>query len=213
MSTLYFTFILCLIYCSWVDAVGTKSSFVSTLELGKPQYVTTSQNHVLCYEPEANGDAFPLFDEILVYVKEVKAVKIPWYHIKGVSTDDLHAVLERIVHGVLGSPHAELHAKAPHEVESIIRDIASSCPNPLFSSNRSECIMRFSTIGRACVTVKATSTPLQIVVWAEKELNPMYLIKLVLGSLLVFVSGYLGYNILFQASLPNIFNRTAVFAL
>ena len=202
MSVLYLSLLLCLVFCAWVDAVGTKSSF-ATLELGKPQYISTSQDHVLCYEPEAEGDAFPLFDEILVYVKEVKSMKIPWYHIKGVSTDDLHAVLERFVHGMLGSPHIAQHTKAPHEVESIIRDIASSCPNPLFSSNRSECIMRFSTIGRACVTVKATSPPLQIVVWAEKETNPLYLLKLVLGSLLVLVSGYLGYNILFQVCSPN----------
>ena len=59
----------------------------------EPRQVSTFEDQIFCCEPDNDGDSFPLFEELLIYVKEVNGARIPWYHVKGVSTDDLHAVL------------------------------------------------------------------------------------------------------------------------
>jgi hypothetical protein len=140
---------------------------------------------------------------VLIHVNETNNHKLPWYSVKGVSTDDLHSHLEDFVYygmGQLGVVNAR-DIKAPHEIDSYFRDAVSACPNPAFSKSRSQCTMRFSSSGHACVKVDLPhdyTEHLSLAVSVEERINMNFVYSFLVGISLFFVAGYLGYNIAFQ---------------
>ena len=159
---------------------------------------------VFCYHGSGNTtEPSYLFKELLIHVNETKGHKLRWYSIKGVSSDDLHTHLEDFVYYVASQIGLESHRELlePYEKESMVRDAVSSCPNPLFSKSRSECVMRFSSVGMACVKILSPKNPneqLSLLVYAEEKINLNYIYTFIVGLLSFFVSGYLGYNMAFQ---------------
>jgi hypothetical protein len=79
--------------------------------------------------------------------------EFPFHTIKGISTDDFHSNIEALMYEIFGT--AEEKASkilTSHDFQqSFIRDIFSSCPSPVFSSNRSLCAMRFSPFAENCI--------------------------------------------------------------
>lgn len=159
---------------------------------------------VFCYTGTGNTtEPSYLFNEVLIHVNETNGKKIPWYSVKGVSTDDLHMHLENMVYYIMEQAgfQTDHEIKAPYEVESYIRDAVSACPNPLFSSSRSECVMRFSSVGQACVRITSAQEAkelLHFVVYVEEKLNMNFVYRFLFGATAFFIAGRLGYNMLFQ---------------
>jgi hypothetical protein len=182
----------------------------------KPAELTLSTRHkftpkkgaesVFCYWGTGNtSEPTYLFNEVLIHVSETSNHKLPWYSVKGVSTDDLHSHLEDFVYYVMGQLGVEnaREIKAPHDIDSYLRDVVSACPNPVFSQSRSHCIMRFSTIGHACVKVALPqdyTEHLNLTVYVEERMNMNFVYSFLVGLSLFFVAGYLGYNMVFQVS-------------
>lgn len=198
-----------LIIFSVVSLLVVSASTISRpleLALGVKHKFTTKKDevNVFCYYGSGNtSDPSYLFSEVLIHVNETKGHKIPWYSIKGVSSDDFHSHLEDYMYLImqrLGST-AVREIKQPYEVDSYIRDVVSACPNPLTAKTRSTCIMRFSTIGHACVKIISPSRSdrqLNLTIHVEENFNVNYLYSFLVGAVLFFCAGYLGYNIAFQ---------------
>jgi hypothetical protein len=171
----------------------------------KHKYTTKKgADGIYCFFGKGNtSDPSYLFDEVLIHVNETRGNKLPWYSVKGVSSDDLHSHLEDFVHLVLSKMgmHREREEKAPYEKSSIVRDMVSSCPNPLYSPSRSECTMRFSSIGTACVRItppEQADQHLVMTVYAEDRVNMNYIYSFLCAAAAFFAANYLAYSIFFQ---------------
>jgi hypothetical protein len=151
----------------------------------------------------ANGDnmsgVYDSLQEVVITVKTTSPTDtFSWHSIRGVSTDDLHSLLEAVVWKIFSHESAqEFDVSAK---QSFLRDLFSSCPSPIFSMSRSVCDMPFSTFGTACVTM-VSDKDVSVDVHLSKRFNHRVRNYLPSGILLVYFSGYLAKSKIFQVNL------------
>ena len=79
-----------------------------------------------------------IFDTILIQVDT--NIELPWHtSIRGISTDDFRNHIERLIYQVFGEQQEKQAAEQRKlKIEyNFVRDVLSSCPSPLFATNRS----------------------------------------------------------------------------
>jgi hypothetical protein len=169
---------------------------------------------VFCYTGRGNTTSpLYLFREAILHVNELEGKPMPWYTVRGMSTDDVYAHWENFFYSMietLGVKNAR-RIQAPHKIESYLRDTVTACPNPLFAPVRSECSMKFSTIGRSCVKITTsgnTTEPYHFAVFVEEKTNPRFLLRFALGIGAFFVAGNLGHNLVFQVRTYHVVSIT-----
>ena len=162
----------------------------------------------------ANGDnlsgLYYALEEVVITVKTSSPLEtLSWHSVKGVSTDDLHTLLEAAVWRIFaGAPNPDpdpLSAK-----QSLVRDIFSSCPSPLFSISRSVCEMPFSAFGTACVSI-GTDKDVIVDLHVTKRFNRRLHTYLPIGILLVYFAGYLAKSKIFQVKTKSFLLSSCIF--
>ena len=137
-----------------------------------------------------------LFTDLVIEVVSIGNKPFKWHSIKGVSNDDFHTHLDNGIHNLFHMNASDESAE-PYLKYSLLRDILSSCPSPIYSINKNVCAMRFSTLEKSCVTVESSCT-LTIVVEAREQYNYNYLILLTIGIAIILLHHRLAESKMFQ---------------
>lgn len=127
---------------------------------------------------------YNMLEETVIMVATVSPADVlTWHSVRGISTDDLHTLLETAIWKAFSYSPPSVD-KGP--VQSIIRDIFSACPSPLFSSSRSICHMPFSTFGTSCVTL-SSENDVSVTIRVSKHFNRRLFYHFLVGlSLIAF---------------------------
>eukprot|EP01031_Cornospumella_fuschlensis_P028110 gene28110-33942_t len=163
--------------------------------------ISANDAKTLCYSPSLLSGIGPhtLFQDTVISISSQQP--LPWYSVRGVSTDDVHSNLERWIYGLF-APDITLLSQNPHEKASFLRDVLSSCPNPLFNKNRSVCNMRFSSLDTSCVTVSLPfSTVISITV--TRYINPQYFVNFAAGIVFFMLAHPFSKSKVFQYSMTS----------
>lgn len=161
------------------------------------------EKNVFCFESKHNfldyiRNPILIFSEITFTIQENNKKPFSWHIIQGVSTDDLHQNLQSFIYQVFNLNDPKLvHIKEPYEIESFLRDIVSSCPSPIFTSNQTYCQMKFSNLGKSCVNLKADKD-YKVTVLVEKKFNQSYVYNLLAGLILLTLSSTFAKSKVFQ---------------
>jgi len=187
--------------------------------------ISRNTKQIFCYQSKhqllSSYHLYHIFHEISIIVSESNGEIFSWHAINGVSTDDFHSNLNSFIH-YLFDKIAAINSSSddssngddvssrygrdiidverePYEQESFIRDILSACPSPLFTSHRSQCHMKFSSVGKSCVAIKAHNDydhTVSISVMHHFNINLVY--NLIAGLVLITFAGLLAKSKVFQ---------------
>jgi hypothetical protein len=113
------------------------------------------------------------------------------------SNDDLHSHVEKMMVTLFANNDTGYSPLEPYDISSFMRSIVSSCPNPLLASNRGQCEMRFSSLGKACITV-IVPNEMQAVVEVKERINSHYSMRLIISMLLLSLASQLAKSKVFQ---------------
>lgn len=229
MIVLQIKVILCIFVCNAL-LLCRSSSFESVVIDLNPTITATATSildsytisrntkQIFCYQSKhqllSSYHLYHLFHEISIF---------SWHAINGVSTDDFHTNLNSFIH-YLFDKNAAINSSSdesangdngsssdgndvidverePYEQESFIRDILSACPSPLFTSHRSQCHMKFSSVGKSCITIKAHNdydNTVSISIMHHFNSNLVY--NLIAGLVLITFAGLLAKSKVFQVT-------------
>lgn len=209
------------------DAVIIDLNPTTTTATNIVESYTISRNtkQIFCYQSKhkllSSYHLYHIFHEISIVVTERHSKIFSWHAINGVSTDDFHTNLNTFIHylfdkidtaidssssdddgrssGDDGSDNADVD-REPYEQESFIRDILSACPSPLFTSHRSQCLMKFSSVGKSCVSIKAHDVDYDYIVSISimHQFNRNLVYNLIAGLVLITFAGLLAKSKVFQ---------------
>jgi hypothetical protein len=191
-TPLFLLLLICVTAGLTVDNVEINGASKFTLKKGETKK--------FCYDHPEDLHIFRFFDKILINIKAVN-VDLPWYCIKGISTDDLHTHFQTIVYAIFGGDkRSNLIATIdPLNKGSFLRDAASSCPNPIYGTDRSECSMSFSTLGTSCATI-AVDQKVDILVEVTRDFNKQSVFLLAAGLIVLLLASQFSRSKIFQYS-------------
>eukprot|EP01039_Chlorochromonas_danica_P004828 gene4829-5293_t len=192
MSLIYWGTLFAIFLCAW-----SKQPAIRYLELDKAEVVqwVRGGRYSYCYERPKHVSLPESFLKDLVISLDSPS-ELPWYSVRGVSTDDLHSHLQTVAFTLLNETKTE---SEPHAVQSILRDLLSSCPNPLLSSQRKTCQMRFSLRGKACIFLTA-SEDIAVSLTVKEVFNGHYPLRMAAGIALIGLAPILAKSKIFQYS-------------
>ena len=161
-----------------------------------------------CDAPNENYSPIYWFQEIDIDIKVVNSPDLPYYSVKGISSDDFHNIVQDFLMKIFNIDKADDNNNIKGDekqivdlfnpsTDNILRDILSACPSPLFAQNRDSCVMSFSPYGRACVGV-ATGKNINTAVKARLRYNPVLPILLAIGIFFLFSATLLSNSKIFQ---------------
>jgi hypothetical protein len=163
--------------------------------------LSSSNVHSFCFSDHQNFRISDVFREVSIEVRKTSpsGAEFPWFSVRGVSTDDFHENLENMVFNMVrvGDDERTIYHTPTHEKKSVVRDLLSSCPNPIFSSDRSKCRMTFSPFGEACVTIRAERA-MSITASLDRYQNPKLVLRLLCGALLLYLAHPFSKSKIFQ---------------
>jgi hypothetical protein len=130
------------------------------------------------------------FYQIDIDIKVFNPSYLSIFSVKGLSEDDFHNIGEDIIKNILKiDTNNNINEKKIFKdkvislisisSENFLRDMLSSCPSPLLSSN-DHCIMHFSPFNKACIIVN-NHKQINASVEAKLKYNQMLPIILVIG--------------------------------
>ena len=163
-------------------------------------FVTTgSTTYLICHSETAPFDVMSAFHQLTVDVVAAENYKFPWHSVKGISNDDFHSNIETIMYKIFGTEEekADKVATVAEFRQGFFRDIVSSCPSPLLSTSRSQCLMSFSPFGEACVRLR-TEQSVQLTATSERKFNIRLPLNLMCGLFLLNLSHPLSKSSIFQ---------------
>jgi hypothetical protein len=189
--------------------------------------ISRNTKQIFCYQSKhqllSSYHLYHIFHEISILVSESNGEIFSWHAINGVSTDDFHTNLNSFIHYLIDKNAAINRStddisngdngsssdgndvidveREPYEQESFIRDILSACPSPLFTSHRSQCHMKFSSVGKSCITIKAHNdydNTVSISIMHHFNSNLVY--NLIAGLVLITFAGLLAKSKVFQVT-------------
>ena len=176
---------------------------VEELEIDETKVYSLQKGEIkrFCYDHPEDLNVAKVFDKILINIKSVKNVDLPWYSVKGISTDDFHTHFQTIVFALLGGDKRSdmIESIDPLNKGSFMRDVVSSCPNPLYGSDRSECTMSFSTLGTSCATIVADEK-VDIKAEVKRAFNEKSYLLLAAGLIVLALARQLAKSKIFQYS-------------
>ena len=168
---------------------------------------TSSDVLVYCCDPPTYSHYTPMywFQEIDIDIKLIDSPELPFYSVKGISSDDFHNLVQDFLMKVFKIDMSDSNKGDEKQIvdlfnpstENILRDVLSACPSPLFAQNRDSCVMSFSPYGRACVGV-ATGKNINTAVKARLRYNPVLPILLAIGIFFLFSATLLSNSKIFQ---------------
>lgn len=139
------------------------------------------------------------FHDLLVDIELLSTeITFPWYSVKGVSKDDFEIQIEKFLHQLFKDKNETYVEMELYQRKGFLRDILSSCPNPIFSSNKIECQMRFSPLDTACVLITPLPSENFVNIKVSLNFNYQYLIWLVIGLFLLLTAHEVSKSKLFQ---------------
>lgn len=163
-------------------------------------FVTTAgESYSICLSQENPFSILSIFDQLSMNVVASDNYDFRWHSVKGVSSDDFHSNIEKVVYNLVGTDEEKLHRVTTSSDfrQSFFRDIVSSCPSPFFSTDRSQCKMAFSPFGEACIQVQ-TEKSVQLLVTAKRDLNIRLPLSMICGLCLLNSSQSLSKSSIFQ---------------
>ena len=170
---------------------------------------TSSDVLVFCCDaPNENYSPIYWFQEIDIDIKVVNSPDLPFYSVKGISSDDFHNIVQDFLMKIFNIDKADNNNNIKGDemqivdlfnpsTDNILRDILSACPSPLLSQKRDQCIMSFSPYGRACVGIK-TGKNINTIVKARLRYNPLLPMLLAIGAFSLFSATLLSNSKIFQ---------------
>lgn len=159
--------------------------------------------YTLCHNEYEEFNIVSIFHQLSIKVTTYQYL-LPWHSVKGISNDDFHTNIETLMYQYFGTEEENL-SKIKYTFQksfqqSFLRDVISSCPSPLFSTNRSQCSMTFSPFGDACIQVK-TDQSVDIKVDIEKIFNTKLPFFLLVGFVLLNLSHIFSKSSIFQVNM------------
>ena len=129
--------------------------------------------------------------------------KFPWHSVSVLSTDDFHQHVQNLLGRLWGIETSELDLYDQDttfglSLSNWLRDVVSSCPSPLFSSNRRRCSMTFSPYGEACVTLRTTDKSMKVRASLQRRFEIRYIYALVVGILALWMANEFSKSKVFQ---------------
>lgn len=187
-----------------VIGISLSLSFCSSFEILEPRNEKTvlvdAEGTTFKIAPDVRKEVdhflIAIFDQVTVVV-EAPDFDFPWHGIKGVSTDDLHRHTEALVYNAFGETSANQLEFDPKKSQGLVRDVLSSCPSPLFSTNRRKCTLTFSPYGTSFVSIFPKSR-VTVSIFSERKFNPTFLVVLASGILLFLLAHQLSKSKIFQ---------------
>ena len=177
-----------------------------SLTFKSPEKIANINNNIIhqfCFNEYDEFKLSSFFDQISITIKVLNGGELPWHSVSVISADDLHDHVEEFIHGTIGKDDEinRITAVARDNIEKnrgFLRDIFSSCPSPLFSSNRTICVMNFSPFGEACVSVRSTNQQLKVKALLKRQYNKNFPLSLLIGFALLALSQIMGKSKIFQ---------------
>lgn len=146
------------------------------------------------------------FSITLVAINEER-IEFPWHSVSILSTDDFHNIVQSALGRLWGieTPEMDLYDQdTTSHLHNWLRDIVSSCPSPLVSSNRSQCSMTFSPYGKACVNLRTSDKSMKIRATFHRKFEVRYIYALVLGISTLWMAHECSKSKLFQYVIGSI---------
>lgn len=162
-----------------------------------------SSAQTFCYEPNRFLIMFQniyntLFTDVLVEVITIDGKPFSPFSVKGVSTDDFYTHISHAFRHLIQKPVNTWEYDHPEEMTSLLRDLLSSCPYP-FALNQNICTMRFSSLGRSCVTVHTKKdNSAKFIVEVKEAYNSRYLLIIAVALFLAYYTNLLAQSKIFQ---------------
>ena len=189
--------------------------------------ISRHTKQIFCYQSKhqllSSYHLYHIFHDISIVVSERHSKIFSWHAINGVCTDDFYTNLNTFIHYLFDKNDEAIDNsnestsgddgidnikvdKEPYEQESFIRDILSACPSPLFTSNRSQCHMKFSSVGKSCVSIKAHDDyDYTVSISIMHHFNSNLVYNLIAGLVLITFAGLLAKSKVFQVTSIYIF--------
>ena len=197
-----------------VDGKRSQKTEVNTLSLKDPvleRAVERQSVESFCFFDTKSNHSIEEFSHAvsitLVAIDEEKKAEFPWHSVSILSTDDFHNIVQSVLGRLWGieTPEMDLHDQdtASH-LHNWLRDIVSSCPSPLLSSNRSQCSMTFSPYGKACVHLRTFDKSMKIRATLHRKFEIRYIYALVLGIATLWMAHECSKSKIFQYVIGSI---------
>mmetsp|Transcript_25965 Transcript_25965/g.24819 ORF Transcript_25965/g.24819 Transcript_25965/m.24819 type:complete len:372 (-) Transcript_25965:24-1139(-) len=203
-TTFQLFLLISLLFPSFVSSSSHEtSSNVHLLKSNDPEkafHTDGRSTYTLCNNEYENFNILSVFNRLSIEVITNK-YQFPWHSIKGISSDDSHTNIETAMYQYFGTEeenYSRIKDNFPEGFhQSFLRDILSSCPSPIFSTNRSHCFMTFSPYGDACIQIK-TDQSVDMIVNTENKFNIKLPLFLLAGFVLLHLSHIFSKSSIFQ---------------